>query len=63
VGFSAGAGIILALALTTLHAAPNAFTHTISGVAVVPPGGAGVAADDPGSHGANGHDGAPGKNG
>lgn len=66
-GLGASAGIVLAAALTTLGAASTACAHTVGGVAVVHPGGAGIAADDPsgdgGSGGAGGKGGAGGNGG
>src|ERR1700722_6324510 len=65
---NAAAGVTLLAALALLGAASTACSHTVSGVAVVHPGDAGFAADDPGGNGApgdsgNGGDGAPGDNG
>jgi hypothetical protein len=62
-GLGASAGIVLAAALTILGAASTACAHTVGGVAVVHPGGAGIAADDPSGDGGNGSGGAGGNGG
>ena len=61
VSLGAAAGLILAAAMTSLGAAPTAYT--LSGPAVVHPGGDGAAAYDPSGNDGNGGNGAPGDNG
>lgn len=61
VSLGAAAGLILAAAMTSLGAAPTAYT--LSGPAVVHPGDDGAAAYDPSGNDGNGGSGAPGDNG